>query len=260
MVVVGSGADGSCGHRRARARPPTGCCTPRRAGRGRDAGLPAPRRRPGDPGHLRVPRRRGVAGRAPGRAADLRAEIGASLRVATFGVRGRTMYPPEVLGEDEILDAYVEQTAGRAGRGGGRAGRTRSRTPSRPWSPPGAAGRRRSRRCPGRRATCSSSGSSSAEPDVAAVPRLQRDQDRAPLAGAGDRRPLTVGRRGIPLIPLRRTGRQAECPSCPNVPSAPVRRCPASARGPGSTPPTRVRWSPCASCAGSTPCSRPCPA
>jgi nucleotide-binding universal stress UspA family protein len=36
--------------------------------------------------------------------------VGARLRVATFGVRGRTMYPPEVLGESDILDSYVEHT------------------------------------------------------------------------------------------------------------------------------------------------------
>jgi nucleotide-binding universal stress UspA family protein len=45
------------------------------------------------------------------RTATICRDIGASLRVATFGVRGRTMYPPEVLGEDEILDAYVKHTA-----------------------------------------------------------------------------------------------------------------------------------------------------
>src|SRR3954471_13588106 len=40
-------------------------------------------------------------------------EAGAELRVVTFGVLGRTMYPPEVRGEQEVLDAFVEQ-AGRA--------------------------------------------------------------------------------------------------------------------------------------------------
>jgi nucleotide-binding universal stress UspA family protein len=45
------------------------------------------------------------------RAASICRDIGVGLRVATFGVRGRTMYPPEVLGEDEILDAYVKHTA-----------------------------------------------------------------------------------------------------------------------------------------------------
>lgn len=44
-------------------------------------------------------------------AATICRDVGASLRVATFGVRGRTMYPPEVLGEDDILDAYLEETA-----------------------------------------------------------------------------------------------------------------------------------------------------
>lgn len=43
-------------------------------------------------------------------------DSGAALRVATFGVEGRTMYPPEVAGEDEIVAAFVEQahTAQRA--------------------------------------------------------------------------------------------------------------------------------------------------
>jgi len=45
------------------------------------------------------------------RAAAICRDVGASLRVSTFGVRGRTMYPAEVLGEDDILDAYVKQTA-----------------------------------------------------------------------------------------------------------------------------------------------------
>lgn len=43
-------------------------------------------------------------------AADMCAEAGAALRVVTFGVLGRTMYPPEVSGgEQEVLDAFVEQ-------------------------------------------------------------------------------------------------------------------------------------------------------
>lgn len=37
-------------------------------------------------------------------------DVGARLRVATFGVRGRTMYPPEVLGESDILETYVKHT------------------------------------------------------------------------------------------------------------------------------------------------------
>jgi nucleotide-binding universal stress UspA family protein len=47
------------------------------------------------------------------RTAEICAEAGAELRVATFGVLGRTMYPPEVRGEQEVLDAFAEQ-AGRA--------------------------------------------------------------------------------------------------------------------------------------------------
>ncbi len=38
-------------------------------------------------------------------------ETGGALRVATFGVLGATMYPPEVLGEKQVLDAFVEETA-----------------------------------------------------------------------------------------------------------------------------------------------------
>jgi len=41
--------------------------------------------------------------------ASLCKSAGAALRVVTFGVRGRTMYPPEVIGEDDVLAAYVEQ-------------------------------------------------------------------------------------------------------------------------------------------------------
>jgi nucleotide-binding universal stress UspA family protein len=45
------------------------------------------------------------------RTAEICREAGAKLRVATFGVLGHQMYPPEVLGEQQILDAYVEQTS-----------------------------------------------------------------------------------------------------------------------------------------------------
>lgn len=45
------------------------------------------------------------------RSARICRDVGASLRVATFGVRGRTMYPPEVLGEQLVVDAYVERTS-----------------------------------------------------------------------------------------------------------------------------------------------------
>jgi nucleotide-binding universal stress UspA family protein len=44
------------------------------------------------------------------RTAELCRETGAKLRVATFGVLGATMYPPEVLGESQVLEAYVEST------------------------------------------------------------------------------------------------------------------------------------------------------
>jgi nucleotide-binding universal stress UspA family protein len=46
------------------------------------------------------------------RTAAICRDVGAALRVVTFGVRGRTMYPPEVGGEDDVLRAYVEHTAG----------------------------------------------------------------------------------------------------------------------------------------------------
>jgi nucleotide-binding universal stress UspA family protein len=45
------------------------------------------------------------------RTATICHQVGAALRVVTFGVRGKTMYPPEVHGEDEILASYVEHTA-----------------------------------------------------------------------------------------------------------------------------------------------------
>jgi nucleotide-binding universal stress UspA family protein len=44
-------------------------------------------------------------------AAALAARVGAGLRVASFGVRGATMYPPEVglSAEDSVLDSWVKQ-------------------------------------------------------------------------------------------------------------------------------------------------------
>ena len=36
-------------------------------------------------------------------------DSGAALRIATFGVEGRTMYPPEVAGEDEVVAAFADQ-------------------------------------------------------------------------------------------------------------------------------------------------------
>lgn len=44
------------------------------------------------------------------RTAAICRDVGAGLRVVTFGVQGRTMYPPEVIGEEDVLRAYVEQT------------------------------------------------------------------------------------------------------------------------------------------------------
>lgn len=43
------------------------------------------------------------------RAAMMCVRIGAALRVVTFGVEGRTMYPPEVRGESDVLAAFVDQ-------------------------------------------------------------------------------------------------------------------------------------------------------
>lgn len=47
------------------------------------------------------------------RTAAITHDVGAVLRVATFGVRGRTMYPPELAPstEDDVLDAWREQAA-----------------------------------------------------------------------------------------------------------------------------------------------------
>ena len=45
------------------------------------------------------------------RAARICRGIGADLRVATFGVRGKVMYPPEVLGEGDVLAAYLARTS-----------------------------------------------------------------------------------------------------------------------------------------------------
>ena len=54
---------------------------------------------------------RGVALGAARRTAEICAETGASLRVATFGVLGQQMYPPEVRGEHQMLDAFVTDTS-----------------------------------------------------------------------------------------------------------------------------------------------------
>ncbi len=52
-----------------------------------------------------------VSRRVLARAAGLCAEVGAGLRVATFAVRGRTMFPPEtgMRDEDMVMGAWVEQ-------------------------------------------------------------------------------------------------------------------------------------------------------
>jgi nucleotide-binding universal stress UspA family protein len=48
------------------------------------------------------------------RTAEICHEVGAGLRIATFAVRGRTMYPPEVTAssEDAVQEAWVEQAEG----------------------------------------------------------------------------------------------------------------------------------------------------
>jgi nucleotide-binding universal stress UspA family protein len=43
------------------------------------------------------------------RTTEICAEAGASVRIATFGVLGKTMYPPEVRGEQDVLASFVEQ-------------------------------------------------------------------------------------------------------------------------------------------------------
>jgi len=51
--------------------------------------------------------------RVVGRAAELSKQLGAPLRVASFGVRNATMYPPEVglTAEDSVLDSWASQAA-----------------------------------------------------------------------------------------------------------------------------------------------------
>jgi nucleotide-binding universal stress UspA family protein len=44
------------------------------------------------------------------RTAEICARVGAQLRIVTFGVRGRRMYPPEISGAEQmVLDTWVEQ-------------------------------------------------------------------------------------------------------------------------------------------------------
>ena len=128
---------------RARSRPPRSCRRQRagarlvaRRRRGSDRGrldhrqaaalladpagdqparLPVDRRRRLQPGDLRVLRQRGVgAGGGPRRRAAPSSSA-RPLRVASFGVRGATMYPPEVglSAEDSVLDSWREQAAAR---------------------------------------------------------------------------------------------------------------------------------------------------
>ena len=130
-------------------------------------------------------RRRRPAGRAARCERSLR-----PLRIATFGVRAATMYPPEI------------GTAGRA-RGAATSGPRRPRPQAALRARLGDASRQRrfelvvatgSSWWPGARVrrlaaptSCSSSGSSSAGATAARVPRHQRDEDHPALAGAGPR-------------------------------------------------------------------------
>ncbi len=43
------------------------------------------------------------------RTTEICAAAGAVVRLATFGVLGKTMYPPEVRGEQDVLDSFTEQ-------------------------------------------------------------------------------------------------------------------------------------------------------
>ncbi|GAA4707210.1 universal stress protein [Nocardioides conyzicola] len=43
------------------------------------------------------------------RTTEICASAGAAVRIATFGVLGKTMYPPEVRGEQDVLASFVEQ-------------------------------------------------------------------------------------------------------------------------------------------------------
>lgn len=54
-----------------------------------------------------------VSRRTLERTAELCREVGTALRIATFAVRGRTMYPPEVgtRAEDMVLERWIEQAA-----------------------------------------------------------------------------------------------------------------------------------------------------
>ena len=124
------------------------------------------------------------------RTAEICAETGASLRVATFGVLGQQMYPPEVRGEHQILDAFVTDTskaqeaAVAALPGGGEDVETLVAT-GRGLARGAGSARLAGRRCPGGRVV----------PDRDPGPGLHRHErhpDRAALAGAGGRRtPLT---------------------------------------------------------------------
>ncbi len=94
------------------ARRPTCCCTRRRSRRHRPARLrraARARRSRGRRAPSAATTRRAGCSTAP---PSLCAEIGAALRVATFAVRGRTMYPPEtgLRDEDMVMDAWIEQT------------------------------------------------------------------------------------------------------------------------------------------------------
>ena len=188
MVVVGSADHGEPGAGRARLDRRPDAALLGDPGRDRSAGLSLTVRwqgyratcaLPGRPG-LPVPRRP-----APPSSAG---EAAAKLRVATFGVlRVPTMYPPEVLGERLVLDAYLEQTSKAQDEAvalmpdAGDAVETVVAT-GRNWSEalPAAS--------TGRTATSSSSASSPSGRARPGLHRHQRHPDRAPLAGPCRRR------------------------------------------------------------------------
>ena len=64
-----------------------------------------------------------------GHAVALAKQLGTSLRVASFGVRNATMYPPEVglTAEDSVLDSWSGQAAAGAAAAGRRGDHRRRR-------------------------------------------------------------------------------------------------------------------------------------
>ena len=94
--------------------------------------------------------------------AQMGVRLGCPLRIVTFGVRGRTMYPPEVglHAEDEVLQQWREQVQAEQQKAVGRLERRWICCPAArpPRSPPAAAGARRWTRSTGRPGRSWSSG------------------------------------------------------------------------------------------------------